>query len=1054
MKKYLLLIASPCSLLNNASARTKWIRTVLSATFLLLMMGQPAFSQTITVKGKITSNNEPLLGVNVTVKGTTTSTMTNDAGAFTIVAPSNGTLLLTFVGFGSKEVPIQGRTFIVDSLVSRSSQLTDVVVVGYGQQKKVTLTGAIATVSGDDLIRAPVAGVSNALIGLAPGMQAIQSSGEFGSDKADIRIRGIATLNTGGAGPLILVDGVERETFNNIDAHEIETINILKDAASTAVFGVRGANGVIIITTKQGKAGKLKMELSSNAAMSQPTILPKLLNAYDFAVLHNEANKNQGNPVSFTDEDIRLYKTGEDPIFHGNHDWVNELIKPWSFQQSHNLNMSGGSEKLRYFTSVGYFSQSGAYRKPQQGFGFPFKHEYNRYNIRMNFDFNFTNDFSMSVKLGEQIMDNSIPNGGAWGAFDKANTTSPVIGPAFVDGKYIESIKGQPAGVPFLNPWGQAGPTSTGGAFITDQFSNVLNTNLSLRYKLDKITPGLSVRAMGAYDSYYLKAASRQKNFAAWTIQKDPNDPAKTIMYQSKDDGPWYNLSESVAENQKWRKIYAEAAIEYNRTFGGAHRVGGLVLGNLQKLHDPSLDRKLPAGLLGLVGRVTYDYKGRYLTEVNVGYNGSENFPEDQRFGLFPAFSLGWVATEEPFFPETNWISFLKIRGSYGEVGNDKIGGARYLYLDGPYALSTGGYQQAVFGTPGIDYARYNMYLEGQLGNHDVTWERAKKWNVGTDMQFFGGNLTLTADYFQEKRDNILWSLSTVPELVASRLLPANIGKVDNYGYEIELGYKGKVNTFNYWLKGAYSFARNKIIYQDEATKAYEWMQRTGRPVSQYFGLQFEGFYNSMEEINDPKRPISQWEGAGLKPGDMKYKDLNGDGFINSQDIGPIGYSNWPEITYSLSMGGSWKGFDFSVLFQGADHVSVYYASSAALPFTTKWGPANAWNLERWTPERYAAGEKISYPRIEITPVHNSQVSSFWVQNGAYFRLKNVELGYRFSAGLLKQIGINSMRLYASGNNLLTFTNIKYRLDPDARELWGRTYPTMRVINAGLNLQF
>jgi TonB-linked SusC/RagA family outer membrane protein len=444
------------------------------------------------------------------------------------------------------------------------------------------------------------------------------------------------------------------------------------------------------------------------------------------------------------------------------------------------------------------------------------------------------------------------------------------------------------------------------------------------------------------------------------------------------------------------------------------------------------------------------------MAEADMGYNGSENFPEGKGFGFFPAFSLGWLVTEEPWFPKNDFLSFMKFRGSYGIVGNDKIGGERYMYIPKPYALGNGGYQAAVFGTAGVDMARYNLYTEGRSSNPDVTWERAEKWNVGADLQFLNNRLTLSGDYFEEKRDNILWYLSTVPEMIAISLPPVNIGKVQNHGYEVELGFKDRINKFIYWLKSSYSFAKNKIIYMDEPNRAYPYMQRTGRPLDQYFGLQSDGFYNTWDEINDPKRPKSQWEGAGLQPGDIKYKDLNSDGMITTEDMGPIGYSNWPEITYSFSFGGSYKGFDWSVLMQGSEHVSVYYASAAAYPFANDWGPAHSWNLERWSAERYANGEKISFPRLELSPgaTHNYQTSDFWVQNGSYLRIKNVELGYTFIPALLKRAGLNALRIYLSGNNLATFDSFKYRVDPDARELWGRVYPSMRVYNAGVNVAF
>jgi TonB-linked SusC/RagA family outer membrane protein len=1038
---------------------TKQKLTVLIC--LLLMPLTFLFGQTRQITGVVTdaSSKQPLQGVAVTIKGGKTGVTTDSTGAFKLSSVTAASILeFSYVGFIDQQILVGDRQVINVPLNRVAEKLEDVVVVGYGTQKKSTLTGAVVSVSGDDLLKAPVSGVSNALAGLVPGLQSIQQSGEFGSDKADIYIRGIATFNASTAGPLILVDGVERSTYNNIDPNEIETINFLKDASATAVFGVRGANGVIIITTKQGKAGRLKIGATANAAMLQPTILPNYLGSYDYAMLRNEAIDNsKANDKKFTDDELRLYQSGEDPIFHSSNNWIRETIARFSLQQSYNVNASGGTDKLRYFTSLGYFNQGGAYRKPDQDFGFPYKQNFNRYNIRANFDFNLSQDFTMSVKLGQQITDNSTPNGGAWGAFDKAANTSPMSGPPFVNGKYVESISGLPGGAPFMNVWGQAGPTSTGGAFVTDVFDNTLNTNIALRYKLDKLVRGLSVRAMGSYDSYYKKSEVRSKYFPAYSIIQSANAPDGYIMYKSSDDGPYYNLTNNIGDN-KWRKTYAEAGVEYQRTFA-SHHITALGLATAEKKYDPTLKYDLPTAYLGFVGRVTYDYQSRYLAEFNMGYNGSENFPEGKRFGFFPSFSLGWVATQEKFFPENNILTYLKLRGSYGEVGNDKVNSDwRYLYLDEPWVSNNGGWQAVTFGNAGLDLQRYNVYREGAIGNHDVTWERAQKMNLGADMRFFSDKLTVSADYFTEKRNSILWTLSTVPEIVVASLKPANIGKAENYGYEIEAGYKDKINKFNYWLRGTYSFARNKIVFQDEVTREYEYMQRTGRRIGQYFGLTYDGFYNTQAEVDDPKRPVSAWSGNQLAPGDMKYKDLNSDAKIDANDMGPIGYSNLPEIGYSFSFGGSWKGFDFSVLMQGASHVSVYYSSSAvAYPFTNKgWGAAHAWALERWTPERYANGDKITFPRVELNPgmQHNYQISNFWVQNGSYLRLKNMEVGYRFTGGFLKRLNANYLRVYLNGNNLLTFSHIKYRTDPDAREQWGRVYPSMRVFNGGVNIQF
>lgn len=1000
----------------------------------------------------------PIIGANIIETGTANGAVTDLDGKFSLRVNDDATIRVTYIGYFSQEIATVGRTNVSITLLEDTQALDEVVVIGYGTQRKITTTGAITSVSNEELIKAPVAGVSNALTGLTSGLQSVQVSGEFGNDRANIRIRGIGTLYTGGAAPLILVDGVERSTYNDIDPNEIESLNVLKDASATAVFGVRGANGVILITTRSGKEGKPRVSATVNAAALQPSILPEMLRSYDYALLRNEAERNMGRTPTFSEEDLRIYQSGEDPIFHPDKNWIDELIRPLSFQQSYNVNLSGGTEGVRYFTSLGYFNQFGGYNKPEQDFGFSPEHNYDRYNLRMNFDFDVTKELLLSVKLGNQVTENIYPTGGAWAAFDKATSTAPMSSPGFIDGKVITEVSGFPQGVREFNPWVETGPTSGGSYGLQEKnYSNTINTNISLRYKLDRFVKGLSLRAMGAYDSYYNKYSRRQRYFDTYTVVKDP-ESGLPLVFRNDESGPYYGLGENISDGNKWRKMYGEAAVEYESTIAENHKISGLLLGTMQKAYYPNMQYKLPTAYIGLVGRITYDYKSRYLAEINAGYNGSENFPEGSRFGFFPAFSLGWIPTEESFFPENEFFTFLKIRGSYGEVGNDKIGGNRYLYIEGPYALTNDGNARTTFGIPGVNQATYPQYKEGLPGNPNVTWERARKWNTGFDMKLLNDKLSITADYFEEKRDNILWNLSTIPELVAIRLAPANIGKVDNYGYELEVGYRDKIEAVNYWLKGLYSFSRNTIVFQDEPNRKYEWMRRTGQSVGQHFGLVFDGFYNTQEEIDDPERPISQWEGAGLKPGDMKYLDLNGDKRITEEDMRPIGYNDFPEINYSGSFGLSYKGFDMTALFQGATNVSVYFAKNAgAYAFDSDWGAAYSWQLERWEQGRYERGEQISYPRVELSPtlgLHNYQKSSFWVQDASYVRLKNVEIGYRISSSTLKHLGLQTLRFYVSGNNLITWTGIRYTMDPDARESYGRVMPPMRVFNVGVNVQF
>ncbi|MEX0927817.1 MAG: SusC/RagA family TonB-linked outer membrane protein [Balneolales bacterium] len=471
-----------------------------------------------------------------------------------------------------------------------------------------------------------------------------------------------------------------------------------------------------------------------------------------------------------------------------------------------------------------------------------------------------------------------------------------------------------------------------------------------------------------------------------------------------------------------------------------------------EKYSEPGLDFQIPRGYQGLVGRVTYDYRLRYLAEVNMGYNGSENFPDGNRYGFFPALSLGWVITEEPFFPANNFLTFFKIRGSYGEVGNDRIGGNRFLYLPSVFNPSAGGYYFGDYGSG--QYQHYSGAQEGNIGNPLVTWERAQKSNIGLESGFFSDMLSINLDYFIENRNNILTNLGTVPDLVQASLPAVNIGEVENKGYEVEVQFRNNLGRLNYWINGSYSKAKNEIKFQDEPTRAHEWLQRTGHPVGQHWGLVSDGFYNTEEDLAGA--PSSQYA-SELQLGDIKYLDQNDDGVIDENDQVPIGYSQLPQIIYGVSVGGNYRGFDFSILFQGAEKSSTNIDQMGAWAFDTDWRNATTRHLERWTPERYAAGEPITYPRVELSPTpgkHNYVSSDFWLEDTSYLRVKNVEVAYSFRSGVLETIGIRNLRIYANGNNLFTWSNMNSPFDPEAPGGRGEFYPQMRVYNMGINIQF
>lgn len=1023
----------------------KYVSLVL--TFCLFSSGQ-LFAQERTVSGVVTDNvGKPLVSVSVAVKNTDKGTNTNEDGRFAIEVPGNNAILVfTYAGFSKQEISVPAAGLMQIMMQPEVNALTDVVVVGYGSQKRVSVTAAISNVKTDEILRSPVSSVANALAGRATGIITVQRGGEPGRDVADIYIRGIGTFAGGNsARPLVLVDGVER-SLNGIDPYTIESFNILKDASATAVFGVRGANGVIIITTKTGAAGKPQFSFSSNFAWQEPIRLPETLGAVDYARLRNTAAQNDGSPSLFSDYDIERFQKQDDPYFHPDVDWLDYLIRDYSPQQQYNLNMSGGTSDARYFVSLGFLNQDGAYKLGNFFDEFSANPNFKRYNLRANFDFNLTKDWSIAIKAGSEISNSNYSRSNTSDIFGTIYSANPMMSPVLFEDKIVRNVDGLTALQISNTPLYQL--LFNG---FNENFSSSLNLNFSTRYKLDKLTKGLSARVMLAYDSYYLQSVLRRKQIPLWDLRRNPaatsfQDSIQPIAVVNQFEGPISFDGESFVKN---RKAYGEAAIEYTNKFG-LHNVGGLLLGTIERRYDGT--NQLPFNYMGVVGRATYNYDGRYLAEFNVGYNGSENFAVGEQFGVFPSFSLGYVLSEEKFFPKTDAITFTKLRGSYGTVGNDKIGGNRFLFLPSSYQ-SGGNYFL------GINHTSMPGYREATLGNPNVTWEKATKLNLGLDVKFWDNKISFSADYFQEERNDILWQLNIPitfgnPAIVA----PYNIGKAENGGYEFELGFtnSNRKGDLRYWVNANYTFARNKIIYMDEVPQPFPGLAMTGSRIGQMKGLLADGIYNTVDEINDPNRPRSQWEGSGLRPGDIRYVDVNGDKIIDDNDRVNIGNPNIPEIIYGSTFGLQWKFLEVSVFFQGADNVSTYLAGEASWPFIagTKTAFANA--SESWSDERLKAGLPISLPRLTASPEagkHNYRQSSFWMQDASYLRLKNVEIAANFSKSFLDKIGVKNLRVYINGQNLYTWTKMPY-FDPEIPNSSGAIYPVMRVFNGGFNLQF
>ena len=999
------------------------------------------------ITGVITDKKgESVIGANIIEVGTTNGTITDVNGNFTLRVGDDAVLQISYIGYLSQNISTTGKNSFRIVLEEDTKALEEVVVVGYGTQNKVTITGSISTITTKELTQSPVSNISNALAGRLPGLLSVQRSGQPGADQSTIRIRGVSSFS-GTQDPLVIVDGIEGVNYDVIDPNEIESITILKDASATAVYGVRGANGVMIITTKRGQTGAPKISYSYEYAVQRFTDVRHSMNAADYATHYNLAQAYDGfitgayNPY-FSNEAIEKYRTHEDPVFYPDVDWFAYMFDKASGQQRHNFNINGGTEKIKYFVSLGYFTQDGLIKHTKTITDYDAGIKFDRYNIRSNFDFNITERLSLNADISSQMEDRSGTNTPVTRLFEQVWRSNPMDAPKLEDtgGKYVVLDSKMDPGNPidYLISYG-----------YKRDYNNYLNGSVKINYELDKITKGLSIRSLVSYNNYYQQAQYYSKNKESYKAVR-LNDG--TINYIPITEPSPYGFSESMGKN---RKIYFETALNYRNKFG-LHNVAGLLLYNQSKFHSPGLAYLIPNGYQGLVGRMTYDYANRYMFDINFGYNGTENFAIGKRFGFFPALSIGWTTSEESFFPENDYLTFLKIRASYGEVGNDRVGGSRFLYRPSSWVYVDNDYRFGI----GADIQGHKGAKEAALGNPDLTWERAKKTNIGVDAAFLQDKLKATIDYFTEKRDNILTTFNTIPFVVGAQLPPYNFGKMNNRGWDGEVSYNDKFNLFNYWIKGNLTYARNTIIEMDEITRLYPYLMRTGQSYGQMYGLRNDGLYNSWEDVNRANRPLYQWQNDKIQPGDIKYYDINGDGVIDGDDIIPIGYSNFPEVIFGTSIGGNFKGFDFSILFQGASNVTHRYHRREVRGFEEGTN-APDYLFESWTHERYEQGLPINFPRFNLGITYanaNHYSSTFNTVDASYVRLKNVEFGYTLPGNIFKNTGVNSIRIYINGDNLYTWDSLLPGTDPESTGAGldenNRPYPVTRRLNFGLNVKF
>jgi len=996
------------------------------------------------IKGIVTDvSGMPIIGASVYIKGTKSGTITDEKGVFSIKASVPTVLTLSYLGYVSKDVEVKNLKPLKIMMYENVNNLSEVQVIGYGQQRKITITGAVTSIGSKDLLKSPAADVANILAGSVSGISSVEYSGQPGADDPQIFVRGIGTLNSANATPLILVDGVERSFFN-LDPNEIESISVLKDASATAVFGVRGANGVILVTTKRGVEGKPKISVTSSFGVQNPTKVRKLANSYEWASYYNEALANDGNPPAFSSTALDAFKNHTNPILYPDVDWMKLLFRDYAPQNQQNINISGGSKKVRYFTSLGYLNQIGMFNNLDTRYNG--NYYFSRYNFRTNLDIDFSSTTKMNINLGgrSEIRNQPIVDDQTQ-LFRYIYWANPFSGAGIVNGKWITA---NPQYIP-SQTIGNDALSSFYGKGFQNNTTNVLNMDLTLDQKLDFITKGLTFKIKGSYNSTYNQNKNRStsiQNYTPWLL-KDiswitnvPASDMNNLVLVKNGDAGVMNYSEGYGIARNW---YAETSLNYARNFQD-HHVTALLLYNQSKSYYPATFPSIPTGYVGLVGRMTYDYKTKYMLDVNMGYNGSENFAKGRRFGLFPSISGAWNITYEDFMKNQHVFDMLKIRASYGLVGNDKIGASRFLYLPNSYGSGTG-YN---FGTMGN--AALPGMAEGQIGNPYLTWETAKKQDYGLDVGFLQNRLSANIDVFFEHRTGILATRNSVPGYFAMNMPAINLGIVDNKGAEITLNWHDKINKFNYYINVNLSYAKNKIIYMDEVKSPYPYQWQTGKSVGQQFGLQFIGFYHP--GMTDNGQPLATQSGT-LKPGDCVYRDLNHDGVIDGNDYTAIGYPNNPELNGGATFGLSYKGLSFSMLWVGAAMVSRYLQETLQMPL----GDTNSRSLmqyqydNRWTPETAATA---TLPRASFSSKTNNYLpSSLWMKNTSYMRLKNMEIAQILNFPFVKSLGITQLRVFVNAYNLITIS--KFNLaDPESNTSARPTYPAVRIYNLGINAEF
>ena len=1046
---------------------------------------QASQNNKITISGTVLdkTTNDPLIGVSVVVKGVANAgTITDMDGKFTLKLPyAEAPLVFSYLGYQPQEIVPGAKKDLTVLLQEDTKALQEVVVVGYTKQRKETMVGSVATITTKDLTQSPTANINNALAGRLPGLVVNQyAGGEPGVDQSELFIRGKATY--GNQSAIVIVDGIERD-MSYLAPDEIETFTILKDASATAAYGIRGANGVIVITTKRGKAAeKATVNLKASVGINQPIGFPEYLGSADYATLYNEARLNDakmtGADISslnlFSQQAIDNFRRAKGDNSDGlGYDWdyYDFAFKP-GMQEDVSLSIRGGTDKVRYYVLANYFSQGGNYKYSNAG-EYNSQTRFTRYNFRSNIDININRYLSTRLDLGARITDRNAP-GTTAGRLMTICATQPPYLPILVEEnshpQNEEYIQQNSRGMLYgdnIYRYNILGELSRTG--YLNEKNTYLNGSFAMNLDMGFLTKGLKAEVMFSYDASEGRWINRKLDTYKDGYREYPKyatfmpiEGSDAYMAGGHYTGAYktgnkYDIDQTIgngfSHNASDGRTYIQARVDYNRLFNDRHELTAMLLANRG---NRTVNNELAYHSQGITGRFAYYYNQKYLMEFNFGYNGSENFAPGKRYGFFPAGSIGWVISEESFMKKASWIDFLEVRASYGLVGSDNVS-SRFPYL-------------AFYGS-GSSYDFGNNFgtnvggtSEGNLANESLTWEKARKLNVGIDFTTLNQRLALTVDAFYEYRFDIITDMNSdgimgYPDIVGKDAALQNLGEVSNRGVDIELSWNDKIGkNFRYYIRPNLTFSRNRLEYKAEVARKNSWRKETGKRLYENFVYVFDHFVADQEEA-DRLNKIGYQPWGQLIPGDVVYKDLDRNGVIDDEDRTAMGNPRSPELMFGIPFGFQYKNFDFSVLLQGATKTSILLNGAAVFDFPQfeqdKIGRVKKMHLDRWTPETAATAK---YPALHYGTHDNNKNgnSSLFLYDASYLRLKNVEIGYNVSPNWLRKFHVQQARIYVQGLNLLTFDKLgDVDIDPETKSGDGASwYPIQKVFNFGIDITF